>query len=175
MPIEFAVQIEDFSKALKCFRVGRARGKKAHLECVDINARGNEIEPVSTGASVSLPADVLQRGYGRVPYGLFESIGKVLKSFRQPVVRILILPGQLKVASLTFSHPEISMRLIGPRIADLPIDAPLVDVLGLQFRFTADELEDSGLVSRMLAAQEQTSALMKPLRPSNRWRSRERL
>lgn len=52
------------------------------------------------------------------------------------------------------------MRQIGARIADLPIDASLPDVLALLVKFRTEELSDSGLLARVLAAQEQTSALI---------------
>ena len=66
----------------------------------------------------------------------------------------------MKIGALTFSHPEISLRLIGARIADLPIDAPLPDVLALLVRFSPKEIEDSGLLATALAAQEEASRLI---------------
>jgi hypothetical protein len=73
---------------------------------------------------------------------------------------VRIETGSIKVESTVFSHPEISLRLIGARIADLPIDASLPDVLALSAQFRPEEIEDSGLLRKVLAAQEEASRLI---------------
>lgn len=150
-------------------RPARPRGRGVQAEYVDINARDSEIELVSTSASSAFPAEVSSSGYARAPYLLFEWLSKAMKTLRQSSVRVSIVEGQVRAANLTFSHPEISLRLIGARIADLPMDAPLPDVLALLTRFRPEEIEDSGLLARVLAAQEQASVLidqaMKILKP----------
>jgi len=141
-------------------RPARLRGRQAQAEFVDINARNSEIELVSTSVSSAFPAEVISSGYARAPYLVFEWFSKAVKTLRQPSVRIAIQEGQVKAASLTFTHPDISIRLIGARIADLPMDAPLPEVLALLVKFSPEELADSGLLARVLTAQEQTSALV---------------
>jgi len=167
--IEFVVQIGEFAKAVRFLLAGRPRTKKAQSEFVDMNVANGELELVTTGASSALPAEVVRSGYGRAPYLVFEWFGKAVKTLKQPSVRVLIEPGKVKAANLIFSHADISVRLIGARIADLPMDAPLPDVLALQARFSDDELEDSGLLAKVMAAQEQASGLidkaMKALEP----------
>jgi hypothetical protein len=158
--VEFTVQVSEFSKALRYLRPARARGKKARADFVDINARTEEIEIVAPGVSFSLPAKVIRPGYARVPYLTFEWFNKAVKTMRQPSVEVAISQGQVKTANLSFKHPDISTRLIGSRIADLPIDAPLADVLALLVKFRPEELSDSGLSARVLDAQETASGLI---------------
>jgi hypothetical protein len=159
-PVEFMVQSGELSKALRYLRPARARGRKARADFVDMNARDGEVEIVAPGVSFSVPAQVIRAGYARVPYLTFEWFAKVLGTLRQPSVVVSIADGQVKVASLTFTHPDIAIRFMGPRIADLAIDAPLTDVLALLIKFRTEEISDSGLMARVLAAQETASSLI---------------
>jgi hypothetical protein len=158
--VKFVVQLSEFSKALRYLRPARAKGRKAQADCVDLNVRAEEVEIVAPGVSFSLPAQVILAGYARVPYLTFEWFSRALKTLRQPSVEVAIIQGQVKTANLTFKHPDITTRLIGARIADLPIDAPLADVLALLAKYRPEELSDSGLLARVLAAQETASALI---------------
>jgi hypothetical protein len=158
--VEFSVQLSEFSEALKYLRPARARGRNAQANFVDVNVRDGEVEIVAPGVSFSFPAQVMRAGYARVPYLTFEWFNKAVKTLRQPSVEVEISQGQVNAANLTFSHPDISTRFIGPRIADLPIDAPLADVLALLVKFRPEELSDSGLLARVLAAQETASEVI---------------
>jgi len=158
--VEFDVHLKEFVRAVKFLFTGRPRGKKAQGEWVDINAFGEEVELVATGVSAGFPAEVRKSGYGRVPYLFFERFIKAIKTLASPSVHVSIEPGKIKAENLTFSHPEISIRLIGTRIADLPVEAPLPDVLALFLRYRLEEIEDSGLLAKVLAAQEEASKLI---------------
>jgi len=85
---------------------------------------------------------------------------KAVRSLRQSLVRCTIEPGLIRVATLSFASPEVTIRPIGARIADIPAEAALPDVLALLVKYRPEELEDSGLLARVLAAQEQTSKIM---------------
>jgi hypothetical protein len=88
---------------------------------------------------------------------------------RQASVVVSIADGQVRVANLAFTHPDITIQQMSAGIADIPIDAPLPDVLELLVKFRPEEISDSGLSARVLAAQEEASALidraMKALAP----------
>jgi hypothetical protein len=158
--VEFITAKNEFLEAVRFFRPARSKGKKAQADFVDINARSAEVELVATSVSSSFPAGVIRAGHARAPYLVFEWFSKAAKTLREASVHISILEGRVKVANLTFSHPDISIRLIGARIADLPFDAPLPDVLALLVKFRPEELSDSGLSARVLAAQEETAVLI---------------
>jgi hypothetical protein len=167
--VEFAIQSTEISEALRFLRPARARGKKAHADFVDLNGHAGDIEIVAPGVSFSVPAEITREGYARAPYLVFEWFAKALGTLGQPSVVVRIANGQIKVANLSFAHPDISIRLMGPRIADIPIDAPLPEVLALLVKFRPEEIGDSGLMARVLAAQETASELidraMKALAP----------
>jgi hypothetical protein len=158
--IEFSADLKEFNKAVKYLLAGTSRTEQDSLEMVDLNARAPEVELVTTGVSSPFPADVKSSGYARVPLPVFERISRAIRGLQDDSIQVLVQIGTIKVGKLSFLHPEISLRLIGARVADLPIDAPLPDVLALQARFRPEEIEDSGLVAKVLEAQEQASKLI---------------
>lgn len=150
----------DFANAVKCLLGGVPRGRRAQIEYVDINVRNDEVELVGTGVSSAFAAQIVSSGYSRVPCRVMEGLYKSLKTLRQASLNVSIETGAVKMGSLAIRHPEISLRPIGSRIADLPINAPLLDVLGLLVRYSPDEIEDSGLGARVLEAQAQVSRMI---------------
>ena len=161
-PIEFSAVLKEFNMAVKYLLAGTSRTEQDSLEMVDINVRAAEVELVTTGVSSPFPAEVRRSGYARVPLPVFERISRAIRGLRNDSIRVSVEIGTIKVGKLSFSHPEITLRLIGARVGDLPIDAPLADVLALQAPFRPEELEDSGfgLLARVLEAQEQASKLI---------------
>jgi len=160
MSIQFHAELSEFANAAKSLLVGRPRGKKVELEFVDVNAKDSEVELVSTGTSVSFPADIKSAGYARIPYPVFERTSKSWRTLSEKRVLVLIDAGRLVVGPFSLSHPEISVRLIGTRIADLPIDAPLPEKLILLTKFTKEELEDSGLLAVVMDAEQEAASLI---------------
>ena len=160
MAIEVSVDLQELAIALKPFFAGRARGKKAALDCVDISAQGKEVEFVSTGVSSSLPAEITSSGHARIPYPFFETLFRDLKKLGEKRIKVHVSEGQIQVGSAVFKHPGISIQPIGARIADLPIDAPLLDTLALSVQFTREELMDSGLWVRVMEAEEKAGEMI---------------
>jgi hypothetical protein len=160
MSIEFVVPHGEFNRAVKYLLAGRATAPTDRLEFTDINLKDAELEFVSSGVSSSLPVDVRTPGYARVPFRVFERISRAIRTLRKHSLRVRIETGSIKVENSVFSHPEISLRLIGARIADLPIDASLPDILALLAQFRPEEINDSGLLGKVPAAQEEASKLI---------------
>jgi hypothetical protein len=159
--VEFSCLLKEFADAVKYLLAGTSRTRQDWLEKVDVNAGESDVDLVSTGASSAFPAEVRTSGYARVPLPVFDRISRAIRTLGAASVRISIETGTIKVSDdLVFAHPEITLRLIGARIADLPIDAPLPDVLVLEARFRPEEIEDSGLLARVLSAREQASKLI---------------
>jgi hypothetical protein len=158
--VEFSADRKEFNEAVKCLIGGTSGTEQDRLEFADVNARTSEVEFVATGVSSGFLADVRTTGYARVPLRLIERISRVIRTLGEDKIKVSIGTGVIKVASLVFSHPEISLRLIGARIADLPLDAALPDVLALSLRFRPEEIEDSGLLARVLAAEAEASKLI---------------
>ena len=149
------------------------------MDSVDISAQGEEVEFVSTGVGASLPAEVTSPGRARIPYPFFEIVFRDLKKLGSGRLTFHLDNGQIGVGSAVFKHAGISMQEIERRIADLPIDAPLVETLSLDFKFSSKELMDSGLLARVSQARqeaegiiEQAAKVLEPLQ-IDRWALRE--
>ncbi len=160
MPVEFTVQLTELKQAFRPLMAAKPRGKKAQLEYVDIIAENGEVSFEIAGASSSSPAKVFTAGYARAPFPFFEQFHRILQTMPQESVPVSIDAGQIKAANLTFNHEGITIRLIGARIADLPIDASLRETLSLLVRFSQEELEDSGLLARVMAAEQHAAELI---------------
>src|ERR1035438_1960541 len=157
MMIEFSIDRADLIRALKPFFGGRPREKSAALDYVDIKAEETEAEFITTGLSSSSKAEVTSSGCARLPFQLFETL------FRNPQklawtsagrLTIRITEGQIQVGPFTLDHPDVSIPALKERIADLPANASLADTVALTFRFTFEELADSGLWDRVKAAEQ---------------------
>jgi hypothetical protein len=158
--VEFSADLKEFNKAVKCLFAGKSSARQATVDSVDLNVVASQIEMVIPGTSSSFAAEIRTSGYARLPLPVFERIARALRTLRDNSINVSVETGSMKMGSLVFSHPEISLRLIGARIADLPIDAPLPNVLALLVRFRPEEIENSGLLARVLAAQEEASRLI---------------
>jgi len=158
--VEFLADLKKFNKAMKYVFAGKSGPRQARVDFVDLNAFASQIEMVIPGASSAFAAEIRVSGYARLPLPVFERIGRVIRRLHDDSINVSIVTGSMKMGTVVFSHPEISLRLIGKRIADLPIDAPLPDVLALVAHFRPEEIEDSGLLARVLAAQERASKLI---------------
>lgn len=158
--VEFTVELKELRLALKHLFAPEVPKKYARSQFVDLNVRESEVQLVTTGAELVFPAQVLRRGYGRVPYMAVDWLRKAVRSLSQSPVRCIVEPGRIGVANLSFTSPEVTIRPIGARIADIPAEAALPDVLALLVKYRPEELEDCGLLARVLAAQEETSKLM---------------
>jgi hypothetical protein len=160
MAIDFSVDSEDLRQALKPFFAGRARGKAAALEYVDVKAQKDEIEFVSTAIAATIPGEVISSGCARIPFRLFETLFRKPQRLAEGRLSIQIREGQIQAGPMTVNSPDVSVLLIGARIADLPLDAPPLETLALTLRFSDEELADSGLLARVEAAQRRTDDLI---------------
>jgi hypothetical protein len=66
----------------------------------------------------------------------------------------------MKLDNFSFSHPDIELKVVGTRIADLPINATALDCLAVQSLFSAEQIAESGLAPRILDAITATTATL---------------
>ncbi len=159
-PIEFAVSLSELRSVLKYFFALKVPKKRARTQFADIYVRNLDVEFKTAGTAVKFRAHAIRNGYARVPYIAMEWLRLAVRSIKQETVRVQIRLAHLRLGSLRFSNPEITLRRIGARIADLPMNAALPEVLALLVQYDPEELEDSGLLKMVLAAQEKVSEIM---------------
>ncbi|MGH9556253.1 MAG: hypothetical protein ACRD2Y_10565 [Terriglobales bacterium] len=149
--LEFVVPAKDFKKAIRLILVGR--GENARRDTADFVVIADTLELRSTGSSTQMDAHVFQAGFARVPVAMLGKIRKLASSFKLPRLWIWIEGGRFRMESFTFSSPDIELKPIGIRGADLPVNAGPLDTLALQKLYSAEELAESGLATRIMEAQ----------------------
>jgi len=139
---------------------GVLKKKDAALEYVDVKAQKDETEFVSTAISATIPGEVVSSGCARNPFRLFETLFRRPQRLTAGRLAIQIREGEIKAGPMTVNNAEVSMLLIGARIADLRLDAPPLETLALTLRFSQEEFADSGLLDRVVEAQRQTDDII---------------
>ncbi len=154
--VEFFVSARDFKKGIRLILVGRK--EYMDQDTADFRAVADDLELCSTGTSTHMDAQVIRAGNARVPLPVLSHIKKIAVSFKRDRLRVQIEAGRFKVESYSLSHPDVELKRIGTRLADLPVNASALDGLALQKLFSAEELAESGVAARVLAAQERASS-----------------
>ena len=150
--IDFTAQAKDLKKAIRIVLAGRA--EFSDKDCADLVVRGDEVQVCSTGTTTSFPASVATAGYVRVSIPVLQRMRKIALSFKQPRLRLRIESQRVRIESFGFSSPDVELKPLGPRIADVPLDATVLDLLALQKLYSEEEIGDSGLAARVAEAQE---------------------
>jgi hypothetical protein len=156
--LELFVKTEDLKKAIRFLLVGR-KDYLSH-DSADFRAVADTLELCSTGSSTQIAASVIQAGYARVPFDVLNNLKRAAVSYKQARVRLRIEAGRLRIENFGLSHPDIELRTIGTRIADLPVDATPLDTLALVKLLSSEEIADAGLSARVLDAQESAIAVI---------------
>ena len=91
----------------------------------------------------------------RFPLAILPKLRKVASTFGDKPVRIRIENGRIRVNSMSISIPGITTKPMSDRPIDIPDDAPARDILALNYLFTKEEIVESDLTARFLAANSQ--------------------
>jgi hypothetical protein len=130
------------------------QGRKADsADLVDMTAERETLTVLVTGRSIEVPIKAEQRGSFSIPIGVLFKMRKIGGTYKDARLRIRISEGKIRLQGMTTSHPGIKAKLIARRVIDVPDDATTRDILSLPFIFSTDEIEDSGLSSKLLDAQ----------------------
>jgi hypothetical protein len=150
--LELLVNTTALKKAIRFLLVGR----KDFLDhdTADFRAVADSLELASTGSSTAIEATVTQAGCARIPLDVLKNLRRAAVSYTKTRVRLRIEPGRLRIENFGISHPDIELRRIGGRMADLPVDATPLDALALVKLLSSEEIEEAGLAARVLDAQE---------------------
>ncbi len=150
--IDFEITQDDLAKASR--QMTKARTDDGKDE-VDLTCYRETLKFVVTGREFTCPANVESRGMVRFPLAILPKLRKVASSFGDGPVRIRIEDGRIRVNSMSISIPGITIRQLSDRAIDIPDDAPARDILALNYLFTKEEIAESDLTARFLAANSQ--------------------
>jgi hypothetical protein len=150
--IDFEITQDNLSKAAR--QMTKARTGAAS-EVVDLTCYRDNIKFVVTGREFTCPARVELKGMAQLPLDLLPKLRKVAATFGDKPVRIRIEDGRIRVNSMSIPVEGITTRKMSDRPIDIPDDAPVRDILALHFLFTGEEMVESDLTARFLAANSQ--------------------
>lgn len=150
--IDFTITARDFKKAVKIVLVGRA--EHAQEDTADFILRGDELQICSTGTSTNVAATVASAGYARMTIPMLRKMLKLAATFKQERLRIRIEAERVRIETFGISSPDIELKPLGGRIADVPVNASTLDLIALLKLYSHEEIEESGLAARVAKAQE---------------------
>jgi hypothetical protein len=122
-------------------------------ELADLTAAGAALTIVVTGRSEELDAEVGVTGTASIPIGTLAGLKRILSTYSDDQVRLRVSDGKLRFQNTDITDPAIATRKIAKRIIDIPAEAHPADLLSLPHIFTAEEIEESSLMSKVLNAQ----------------------
>ncbi len=149
--VEFVISAKEFKKNIRMILSGRA--KHLDTDSADFRAVANSLDLSSVGTETQMDAEVIQAGRARVPLVVLKTLKKAAVTFKQDKLEIQIEDGRVKLQSYGLSHSGIHLLEIESRVADIPVDASLLDTLAVVKLFSGKELSDSGLLPRVHEAR----------------------
>ena len=161
--IDFEISQDNLAKASR--QMTKARSDDGKDE-VDLTCYRETLKFVVTGREFTCPARVESRGMVRFPLAILPKLRKIASSFGDKPARIRIEDGRIRVNSMSISIPGITTRPMSDRPIDIPDDAPARDILALNYLFTKEEIADSDLTARFLAAK---SERIKAIESAAQW------
>ncbi len=127
-------------------------------DTLDLTCADGAVSFVTLGRESSADAVVAAAGQARIPLAIIGRIAELAESFHKTPVRIRLEPGKIRVQSASITEPGIRIGKIKERSIDIPDDAPILDLLSVHMLFSAQQIKESDLSTRIMAAEKQRSA-----------------
>jgi predicted hydrocarbon binding protein len=115
----------------------------------------------TTGSSAEIPIIGTAFGAACLPLSVMERMSEVAATFNRDSIKVVISDAWVQVESCKIKHTGIkpvTLQAIPDFNIDLPVDASLLDTLGLASLLTKIQIKDQGLTKRVEHAERQASA-----------------
>jgi hypothetical protein len=153
--MDLMVDRKELDKALRQILQGRnAQGP----DVVDFTAGRETLTVVVTGRSVELDIEAAEIGSVKIPIEVAARLRKACRTYERERVRLRAAEGRILLEGMSIAHAEIRMRRVARRAIDIPPDAHPMDILSLRHVFTAAEIEDSELGTKVRGAEKKLAA-----------------
>ena len=148
--MEFVIAKKDFDSAVKQILVGR---EATSLEPVDLTLDQSSLKLEAMGTDVQVPVETKTTGVARVSISNIAVLKKISRTYKTESINIRIADGYIRFerTSIRIKSPETKNTR---RVIDIPSDARAMDLIALQEIFSAEEIEEAGLLPKVLEAQE---------------------
>src|SRR6185437_11242291 len=114
----------------------------------------------TTGTSAEMPVTGTSLGAARLPLSVLQRIADVAGTFKRDSVRVIVTEGWAQIETCKIKHSGIkpvSLQAIPDFNLDLPVDASLLDALGLASLLTKIQIKNQGLTKRVEHAERQAN------------------
>jgi hypothetical protein len=160
MQIEFRVQVSDLESAVSQILANRDnRVKRRDTSQILVSEVLATIR--TTGTTAEMPVVGAQLGAARLPLSVLERMIEVAATFKGDWVRVIVSDGGVQVQTCKIKHSgikPIALQEIPDFNLDLPVDASLLETLGLASLLTRRQISNQGLTKRVEHAERQATA-----------------
>jgi hypothetical protein len=154
MQVDFKVRAAELQNATDQLLVNRGRYDKRR-DFADVLVSEVIATLRTTGTSAEIPVAGLAFGAARIPLMVLEQVARVVGTYKQREIRVTISEGVVKVESWRTKHAAITVGTIPDLAIDLPVDATLLDTLGLGSALSESQLAEQGLTKRVKHAKKE--------------------
>jgi hypothetical protein len=155
MSIEFRTRIADLKNATGLLLVNRGSFEDTDIADLFISECVATFRAV--GTSTEIPVNSSTPGTARVPLPSLKKVTSAAESFGDREITIVIDDGTIEIGTFRHKHPAIRLGTFPDQRIDLPVNATLLDTLGIGAILTEDRIEEQGLTNRLLDAWEKAN------------------
>jgi hypothetical protein len=155
MPIEFKTRVADLRNATKQLMVNR--GQFRDTDIADLLVSECVATFRAVGTTTEIPVNGISPGTARLPLPVLKMIASTAGTFKSKEITLAIEDGAIKIGSFKHRNPEIRLGALPDQRIDLPVDASLLDTLGIAAILGEATIEGQGLTNRILEAWEKAN------------------
>jgi len=155
MPIEFKTRVADMKNATKQLLVNRGQFKDTDIADLLVSECVATFRAV--GTTTEIPVHGTSPGTARLPLPVLKMIASTAGTFKSKAIKLVIEDGAIKIGSFKHRNPEIRLGSLPDQRIDLPVDASLLDTLGIGAILGEATIEEQGLTNRILEAWEKAN------------------
>ena len=148
--MEFVIAKKDFDSAVKQILAGR---EATSMEPVDLTVGRSSLRLGAMGTDVEVPVETKTTGVARLSIRNIAGLKRISRTYKTALINIRVADGHIRFerTSIRIDSPDAKNTR---RVIDIPSDARAMDLIALQEIFSAEEIEESGLLPKVLEAKE---------------------
>src|SRR5579871_5077746 len=147
MPIEFRVRVSELQNAVDQLLVNRdKRTKKRDMADLLVSEVVAAIR--TTGSSAEMPVSGIAFGAARVPLSGLEQMAEFAGTYDRPDIQVTVSDGLVQVGTWktkSAAIKETKLEALPDFNIDLPVDASVLETLGLASLLSETQIADQGL------------------------------
>jgi hypothetical protein len=147
MPIEFRVRVSELQNAVDQLLVNRDKRTKRR-DMADLLVSEVVAAIRTTGSSAEMPVSGIAFGAARDPLSVLEQMAEVAGTYDRPDIQVTVSDGLVQVGTWktkSAAIKETKLEALPDFNIDLPVDASVLETLGLASLLSETQIADQGL------------------------------